>query len=121
VNPFLFTGKPRFSNSDSGLRECIIAHYLVLRAGLFFSVAFFWHCGRLFSRSLLVSGDECQWKKRTMEKLIDAQRELYGRIARSIENLRKAGAAKMTIALIQSADCGSSIASGPRLRPSTIA
>lgn len=38
-----------------------------------------------------------------MEKLIDTQRELHGRIARSIENLRKAGAAKMTIALIQSA------------------
>lgn len=38
-----------------------------------------------------------------MEKLIDAQRELYGRIARLRENLRKTGAAKMTSSLVQSA------------------
>jgi len=38
-----------------------------------------------------------------MEKLIDLQYELHGRIARSCENLRKAGSSKLSIALVQSA------------------
>lgn len=37
-----------------------------------------------------------------MERLIDSQRELHGRISRTTENLRKAGAAKLSVALVQS-------------------
>ncbi|CAL1671688.1 unnamed protein product [Lasius platythorax] len=38
-----------------------------------------------------------------MEQLVAAQRELHGRIARTLENLRKAGSAKLSVALVQSA------------------
>ncbi|KMQ83044.1 hypothetical protein RF55_21106, partial [Lasius niger] len=38
-----------------------------------------------------------------MEKLIASQQELHGRIARSGDNLRKAGAARLSVALVQSA------------------
>ncbi|KMQ84153.1 bel12-ag transposon polyprotein, partial [Lasius niger] len=38
-----------------------------------------------------------------MEALVAAQRELHGRIARSYENLRKVGTAKMSVALVKSA------------------
>lgn len=38
-----------------------------------------------------------------MEQLVVAQRELYGRIARTLENLRKAGSAKLSVAFVQSA------------------
>ncbi|KMQ89241.1 hypothetical protein RF55_11150 [Lasius niger] len=38
-----------------------------------------------------------------MEQLVAAQRELHGRIARTLENLRKAGSATLSVALVQSA------------------
>ncbi|TGZ54740.1 Uncharacterized protein DBV15_12186, partial [Temnothorax longispinosus] len=37
-----------------------------------------------------------------MERLINSQRDIYGRIARTVENLRKAGAAKILLPLIHS-------------------
>ncbi|XP_071579066.1 uncharacterized protein [Temnothorax nylanderi] len=37
-----------------------------------------------------------------MERLINSQRDLYGRIARTIENLRKTGAAKISFPLVHS-------------------
>lgn len=43
-----------------------------------------------------------KWSTRDMERLIDAQRELHGRIARTMENLRKVGTAKLSVALIRS-------------------
>ncbi|KMQ88091.1 hypothetical protein RF55_12481 [Lasius niger] len=38
-----------------------------------------------------------------MDQLIAAQHELHGRIGRTCENLRKAGAAKLSVPLVQSA------------------
>lgn len=38
-----------------------------------------------------------------MDQLVDYQRELYGRIARSYDNLKKLGSTRLTISLVQSA------------------
>lgn len=38
-----------------------------------------------------------------MERLIASQQDLHGRIIRTCENLRKAGVAKISVGLIQSA------------------
>ncbi|XP_024879014.1 uncharacterized protein LOC112459228 [Temnothorax curvispinosus] len=37
-----------------------------------------------------------------MERLINSQRDIYGRIARTVENLRKTGAAKISLPLVRS-------------------
>lgn len=56
-----------------------------------------------------------------MEPLVVSQRELYGRIVHTCENLKKTGAVKLSLALVQSARANLDKISGRGSKPSTTA